>query len=683
MLVSLFVSYFKTYRGITHLPLTSGDYFTALIGENGAGKSSALEAIDCLLADGEWNINSSSRKNSRSIPSVACVFKIIRSEVSERNNNLTRVYKIVDSVIRGFNSDSITPKLKNVAEKFISLRDDVLLKSDKDDFFFSLTGKLYETDDVFLSIFYDDIVVNLKEEFKSEVQDDEFFLKNILKDYSIDIIDRYTYIYIPAEIKTSTFTKLQNKKIQQLMGKSIDEIIEETITKKDVSEINNGLNKYLSKIEETLETYKYKRLPKKDGYLTFDDVKAKIIEAFFETRALNKKTDTGDINIQDLSSGEKKTAIIDLSLAFIRKNQDKRKYILIAFDEPEASLHLSACFDQYQKIYNISEENVQVFIATHWYGFMPIVSSGSAIHITKNDSRSITQVPLFNYKENMHHRAKELSSTLSDIDLKSMNDLVQSIFHSIKSENPINWIICEGSTDKIYIDHYLGKRQNLKVIPLGGVKMVKRLFEYLSAPVEEISRAANNIGKVLFIVDTDEEVVEFSRDNISDVVSAKRLLIVGDDVKLVRVNDKRVVRTVIEDCLNSDNYIIALKKLAEKHPELFNIINNSQENSGAKCSAEAYDLKRSEVERIKEFFKEDGIKMELCREYTSLSNKGRPAWIMTVEEFFGFRKLIVKPEPTDNDSVNTKPVREVLSRNKNSLKRPLMPAKPNRKPVVV
>jgi recombinational DNA repair ATPase RecF len=55
MIIGLFIKNFKTYSGLTYIPLSNGDSFCGLIGENGIGKSSVLEALDCFFNGSEWN----------------------------------------------------------------------------------------------------------------------------------------------------------------------------------------------------------------------------------------------------------------------------------------------------------------------------------------------------------------------------------------------------------------------------------------------------------------------------------------------------------------------------------------------------------------------------------------------------------------------------------------------------
>ncbi len=57
MITGIFLRYIKTYRGYNYIPLLSDDRFCGLVGDNGIGKSSILEALDALFNDKSLNLN--------------------------------------------------------------------------------------------------------------------------------------------------------------------------------------------------------------------------------------------------------------------------------------------------------------------------------------------------------------------------------------------------------------------------------------------------------------------------------------------------------------------------------------------------------------------------------------------------------------------------------------------------
>ena len=57
MIVGLFIRNFKIYQNINYIPLSKGKLFSAIVGENGAGKSSILEALNSYFNNFDWNCN--------------------------------------------------------------------------------------------------------------------------------------------------------------------------------------------------------------------------------------------------------------------------------------------------------------------------------------------------------------------------------------------------------------------------------------------------------------------------------------------------------------------------------------------------------------------------------------------------------------------------------------------------
>ncbi|PSD43657.1 hypothetical protein C7E23_15385 [Elizabethkingia anophelis] len=81
MITSLFIRHFKIYKGINFIPISEGCGFSSLIGENGVGKSSILEALDYIFnrkTNSDWPINNDAKSeggiNGSNIPFISPVF---------------------------------------------------------------------------------------------------------------------------------------------------------------------------------------------------------------------------------------------------------------------------------------------------------------------------------------------------------------------------------------------------------------------------------------------------------------------------------------------------------------------------------------------------------------------------------------------------------------------------------
>ncbi len=339
MLVATFIRYFKVYRGINFIPVTFSDRFSAYIGENGVGKSSVLEALDCYFNGGDWNINIESKEKGykERDPYISPLFMMEKSKVKPGNKavkeNIIQLSEILWQVDESdFNQSQI-----KIARQFIYLRDKLKKSYNPEYYVLIMAGKDYQNTPQ-ISIF------GTIEKIKSLYDDEIEFTKSI-EQINTYIEKVYSYIYIPAEVNASSYTKLENKSIQELMGQSIDEAISAVISNDQIRDINIGLNAYVESVGNKLNGYKYKKPARRQKNLTREEINSKVIEAFFSIRVLNKISGSNEIPVYQLSSGEKRKALLDVAYSFLCSEEKKKKEIILAIDEPEASLHTSACFD--------------------------------------------------------------------------------------------------------------------------------------------------------------------------------------------------------------------------------------------------------------------------------------------------------------------------------------------------
>ncbi|WP_220674632.1 AAA family ATPase, partial [Klebsiella pneumoniae] len=92
MIIGVFLRYFKTYSGTNYIPLSSGSNFCGLVGNNGIGKSSILEAFDSFFNGKSWNINSGMKKASTSTAGshIVPVFLIKKGDLPERHHEAAK-----------------------------------------------------------------------------------------------------------------------------------------------------------------------------------------------------------------------------------------------------------------------------------------------------------------------------------------------------------------------------------------------------------------------------------------------------------------------------------------------------------------------------------------------------------------------------------------------------------------
>lgn len=649
MIIGIYLRYFKTYSGINYIPISFGERFNGLVGNNGVGKSSVLEGLDFLFNEKDFKYNSSVSKSGKSTtnPYLVPIFLIDKNSkvISNKNSKVAESYS---NFVWGFEDNTnftVNKDLTNIlsVQKKIFERDDL-----KDEYYLLPIGLNYDRK-IELSIFnkgelakkiIDDYDGDSNKQINSNIVDEKFM--PLLE----DILSHYEYIYIPNDIDPAQFTNLENNHVQALMGKSLVELIESCVPKDDIHKISSKLDGFLTELQVVMKDYAFRMPAKRQTKLKKASVYNLIIEDFFKSRKLHKidKKDTW-LEVNTLSSGEKQKAIIDLTESFLKKYRNSAKNIILAVDEPESSLHMSACYNQFDALYKISKSTSQFLFSTHWYGFIPTISNGNVCVITKlkENKHSFDLISSSAYREEIRQNIIKTQGQLPiDVRLKSINDLIQSIVTSILSEDPFNWIICEGSSEKVYFETFFKNEilsKKLRIIPVGGAASVKKIYENLIVTYEDFKNEVN--GKVILLIDTDTQVLEFETNN-SKHKNIKCFRILNEPHKkgitLVDVNsNKKSPKTEIEDALDGEIMIKTLWNLKDQFSphldDFLEFMSGEKLANDANSSFFSLDLKPSRQEQLDQIFKLKGFKFKFAEIYcknTEFEDE-IPEWIREIK----------------------------------------------------
>ncbi|UUS58411.1 MULTISPECIES: AAA family ATPase [unclassified Acinetobacter] len=653
MLVGVFLRHFKIYKGARYIPfgLDELENFNLFIGQNGAGKSSILESLDCFFNNNEFIVHFSEKKNEAF---VAPTFLIKKEDLNKFDRQVQKIIPVISELLfdldqsKSTNYGSYNDFFKQ-RENFFKYRNTHYLITYA---FFPYPEK--DTNNLFLT-FDSYIKKGIKE---SQLLKDDKEQNKVLATLKNDLIKNYSFQYIPVETSLNDFLRLESKGMQELMSENVKKRIEQTLTSKlqikaertvnksILDLLNSDLESFVGEVQQTIKQidsdYSFAREYKSKSNLTANHLTDIIIETFFDKRRL--KIDRKPI--EHLSAGERKKALIDIAYAFLTQERDTTQNIILAIDEPEASLHISMCYGQFSRLHELAKKyNVQMLISTHWYGALPILDKGNLHHIHEiKSSVNISQYSFKNYfQENGSHP--------DDIHFKSFFDLVSSIVSSLRLHNK-SWLIVEGEEDKKYILNYLDedKKNDLIVLPVGGCGIVLNLYNYLYAPLSQKSEIKEINRKVVCLVDTDFNALPLE-DNFSSETKKKdliirRLQIEGDTINLCRLENLNRSPTEIEESLNAKTFYKALSQAIESigNDRIKLVFSNFQFDETKKFSfikgdnSIIYPKREFELEgnpsnyKLEIFNFVDKNKELICNIYCELESETKPKWIEDLEK---------------------------------------------------
>lgn len=631
MIIGIVLRNFKVYKNINYIPLSNGTKFTCAIGQNGVGKSSILESLDCFFNNKEWII---SVENNSEETWIMPIFALQKQQITNfpHTDILEKItqYILSNELPSDINRKNLSPHINDFRES--------IPESIKEGYYIiplckSSQGKIscgifnYET-------------------FKQQIVSSDDELNEFLTKIHDFICSHYSYVYVPTDILPENFIAFENEEMQRLIGQKLPDIVAQILTNDNIRNISRELKNYIDSLSESFGNYRFRTKNNNQPNLKPANIYNLIVKEFFSLRQLYKKANNSELPLRELSSGEKQQAIIKVITDLITnyREREENKGLIIAVDEPESSLHVSHCYDQFEKLLKVSDSCAQVLTTSHWYGFIPVLLKGGILYIDHKQTEKFA-FHLFNaekFREEVSQVQKNINTPLPiDVLIKSTNDLVQSIISSIIREESYNWLICEGSSDKIYLSHYLKdeiENKKLRIIPICKASGVKKLYEHLQVPIKELEKSIK--GKVFLLSDTDSQQLRYdTADGLEKVLKCRRIVNEGNKTVLVRINSNpSSPKTDIEDALNGRVFYEALKSFKATNEELSFLEDNGDVSE--KCSFAALDLRLSEYTKLDSFFSKEKsrYKVEFAYKYVEILSSGReyaiPSWIQDIKDFF-------------------------------------------------
>lgn len=656
MIVGIVLRNFKIYKSPTFIPVSNGERFCGLIGRNGVGKSSILEALDFYFNNRVFKQNINNKRTAEVECYVTPVFLVEKDKITDPK--VIDIAESFSSVVWGLLDMEIdSPTFSNnYIESLKTIKrhiEQISVLSARETHYLLPIGS-DSSGNVSLGIFRDDIFLNSIILGEGEIKKDEHVeaATGALKPVRDVIRSMFQYVYIPKDISPEKLTQFETQEIQSLLGKRLEDIVANSLPQKAIGKISQDMKAFIADLSGKIPGYIFRTPNERQRNIDANKIYALIIQEFFPIRELHKES-TGerdkDISISDLSSGEKQQALFALIYSIISKyRDDNTKTLIVAVDEPESSLHISACYDQFEKLYSLCTHCHQVLFSSHWYGFIPAMNGGSVVNIVI-DNQGKHNGHIFNnnkYREEIKHangvygRVHHQPLPI-DVLLKSANDFIQSIVIST-IEGGYNWLICEGSSDKVYLDEYFKdeiKNKKLRIIPVCSASEVKSTYNQLATSFESIDKPRRK-GRVFLLTDTDRQFIDFeTRVELEENLKCRR--VVNDETTnttiLVKIcTNPKSPNTDIEDTLNGKVYNRALLHFKDMGSESLDFLPDTEVEETA--SYFAMNLGPKDRDKINTFFDENqgNNKVVFAQKYIELmqSDDVVPEWIEEIKNYF-------------------------------------------------
>lgn len=668
MIIGVFLRNIKSYRNLNYIPLTYSQKISGIIGLNGSGKSTILESFDVFFNGKNATQIRNNSTSTSALSSIVPIFHFKKNEINSFLSDLESEYK-----------HKFIELLKESNDKLRSVLGDVSFSSSQYQYVIPLKIHLERLIE-FNVLTNDDFLFSpgISLDGKGKVSYCSFDNLGIKEDKSQESIvnylqEFYRYLYIPRELNVSSFESLSSNNIYYLLEDSLSGYIERIIPKSEFSKITRMLRGLLSSINSVIGDYKFKgrNSTERESLIKKEVFYGLFVKEFFANKILHYKPSgsTKNLSIENMSSGERQKALVDIIFNLLSvdkvelsetgvdevlkiEKSDSSK-LIIGIDEPDSSLHVAACFEQYQKIQNIAEVCCQTFMTSHWYGYIPTSQDAATVFVGAKDKESTTTfnssfcLSNSNFVDDLKFIKRKRKSFVFPITIgtKGISDLTMSIMHAISGGFDCNWIVCEGASDRVYLDAYMKEScSKVNVISVGGVDNLKSIYSIMNAHYHEFKSSVKN--KVIFISDTDANCVDDSgvtrAKNLNDHIYWFRIINKpsSDQTSLIEVNDSlKAPITTVEDSLNGMLYRDALLKCQSELPsDVFEFLSKNEakdENIPSVSLNLNTEIQRSLKEWFDDHLNGNRRKFNVARAYVELMNTREyltPKWIIQLQD---------------------------------------------------
>lgn len=478
----------QNYRGIQEEQTIYFDSFNCIVGQNDAGKSTVLKALDCFLNE---------KKPSPTDLNVNATTNIITIELflDFENKQLTLNEEIPTSL----EQEEITNE-----DNLVVIKKQWTVNENTGNPKNLIKRKIYNNDFDFLTKTETQLIAKCREHnietSRANGEDFNNVEKRLkLREYASQ--NNFTFSYDFEDIPASGTSKIKlffdsiKKNLPKYQYFKADTSLEESdsIIQKFFKDIA------LEIINNEIDTNELEATIKTSLEIVLNKISAKINQVVNESETVTPKVDFdwsklisttfmtsssgNNLPLSGRGDGFRRITIMSYFeyLAESNRSEDSQ-HIIFGFEEPETFLHPSAQQNLFEKLKSLTENNYQVIISTHSPTIVGNTTPSQLIHI---------------YKENNNYHIEQNSADHKDIAI-NLGIKPDNTFTPLFSTSKLLFLV-EGIDDANALHHTANEYKqngqihatfeelNINIIPIGGCDSVKHwvnlnLFTKLEKP---------------------------------------------------------------------------------------------------------------------------------------------------------------------------------------------------------
>lgn len=499
------------FKGIKDPTTISLDKFNVIVGQNDAGKSTILKALDCFLNDNSPKAEDLNNKANNQIVSIELFFLPEKSSIIIDENiettfedeeilndeNLLQVKKSWDTSKTKITAETSVIRKRYNQQDCLTLTEAQLItlcgqlniqtqKANGDEYNNAeKRGKIREhhlNNGAAFTFERETLPTTGKTRLKS-------ILDNLKKS-----LPRFEYF------KADTSLSETDTAIQNFFKKLTEKTIEEEVDKAEIEEaietkLTEVLDKITNKINQVVDSSEAVK-----PVIKFDW--GKLINTTFSSTQ-----DDSPVPLSSRGDGFRRITMMAYFEHLAEQDNDEKQNIIFGFEEPETFLHPSGQEKLFNKLSLMCDNGYQVVISTH-----------SSIIVANTDKENITHITKVNGTYTAEQNIADISNIAKDLGITVDNQFI-NLFDKAKV-----LFLVEGIDDATAFQHIasLYKTNNLiqsdfsdlevAIIPVGGCDSIKHWVTL---------NLLNQLGKPYFIFqDSDKTTAAEISPNLTKLTNA-------------------------------------------------------------------------------------------------------------------------------------------------------------------